>query len=264
MDLSKSGFSCREYPYDQRRLYRFGALEPSGIARGYVPPWSLLLTPEDHYHHSAQARFSRMSAASPTAPPIVRSHSSSRRQSSYTTSLADRPHRAHSTATKPLSTPTGAPRPVSLSFAQDRTPSPSQQAHLATVARRDYDTTNVARPSSSRRSSSRDRSYGGPPPPTRTESTRSTRRNSSRGHSRYNSEMATNGGPTSVQTPPAARTTSDVQVPGSSSSNKRRTTISAHTGQWALGKTIGAGSMGKVKLAKNLETGEQVCKQSYS
>jgi len=26
-----------------------------------------------------------------------------------------------------------------------------------------------------------------------------------------------------------------------------------------LGKTIGAGSMGKVKLAKNMETGEQVC-----
>lgn len=40
---------------------------------------------------------------------------------------------------------------------------------------------------------------------------------------------------------------------------RRRTTVSTPTGQWALGKTIGAGSMGKVKLAKNLETGEQVC-----
>lgn len=30
------------------------------------------------------------------------------------------------------------------------------------------------------------------------------------------------------------------------------------TGEWALGKTIGAGSMGKVKLAKNLETHESV------
>ncbi|KAK2827881.1 hypothetical protein FQN49_007247 [Arthroderma sp. PD_2] len=39
---------------------------------------------------------------------------------------------------------------------------------------------------------------------------------------------------------------------------KRRTTITTPSGQWALGKTIGAGSMGKVKLAKNLETGEQV------
>jgi serine/threonine protein kinase len=40
---------------------------------------------------------------------------------------------------------------------------------------------------------------------------------------------------------------------------KRRTTITApSTGTWALGKTIGAGSMGKVKLAKHSETGEQV------
>ncbi|KAH7388609.1 serine/threonine protein kinase-like protein Kin1 [Pyrenochaeta sp. MPI-SDFR-AT-0127] len=39
---------------------------------------------------------------------------------------------------------------------------------------------------------------------------------------------------------------------------KRRTTITApSTGTWALGKTIGAGSMGKVKLAKHIETGEQ-------
>lgn len=45
----------------------------------------------------------------------------------------------------------------------------------------------------------------------------------------------------------------------SSSQPKRRTTISAPaTGTWALGKTIGAGSMGKVKLAKNNATGEQV------
>ena len=39
---------------------------------------------------------------------------------------------------------------------------------------------------------------------------------------------------------------------------RKRTEIDAQTGKWSLGKTIGAGSMGKVKLAKNLETGEQV------
>jgi hypothetical protein len=44
----------------------------------------------------------------------------------------------------------------------------------------------------------------------------------------------------------------------SSTQPRRRTTITTPTGQWALGKTIGAGSMGKVKLAKNMETGEQV------
>ncbi|KAJ4296438.1 Serine/threonine-protein kinase [Kalmusia sp. IMI 367209] len=40
---------------------------------------------------------------------------------------------------------------------------------------------------------------------------------------------------------------------------RRRTSINApHTGQWILGKTIGAGSMGKVKLAKQAESGESV------
>lgn len=34
--------------------------------------------------------------------------------------------------------------------------------------------------------------------------------------------------------------------------------ITTPSGNWALGKTIGAGSMGKVKIARNLETGEQV------
>ena len=61
-----------------------------------------------------------------------------------------------------------------------------------------------------------------------------------------------------TQTPSAARASSDAVVSGSGGSAKRRTTIGAQTGQWSLGKTIGAGSMGKVKLAKNLETGEQV------
>ena len=38
---------------------------------------------------------------------------------------------------------------------------------------------------------------------------------------------------------------------------RRRTTIDAQTGHWDLGRTIGAGSMGKVKLARNQETLEE-------
>lgn len=68
--------------------------------------------------------------------------------------------------------------------------------------------------------------------------------------------IATDG--PAVQTPGASETTSDAGAHGSGGVAKRRTTISAQTGTWSLGKTIGAGSMGKVKLAKNLETGEQV------
>ncbi|CAD6503226.1 BgTH12-02893 [Blumeria graminis f. sp. triticale] len=40
--------------------------------------------------------------------------------------------------------------------------------------------------------------------------------------------------------------------------SKSRTTIPAASGNWILGKTIGAGSMGKVKLARRNECGEQV------
>ena len=45
---------------------------------------------------------------------------------------------------------------------------------------------------------------------------------------------------------------------GPGKSGKSRTTIPAQTGNWILGKTIGAGSMGKVKLARRAEGGEQV------
>ena len=66
-------------------------------------------------------------------------------------------------------------------------------------------------------------------------------------------------GPVPVQPPSAARSQPEPNAPpGSGGSAKRRTTIGAVTGDWSLGKTIGAGSMGKVKLAKNIETGEQV------
>lgn len=59
----------------------------------------------------------------------------------------------------------------------------------------------------------------------------------------------TNGGPAedaprpSTNAPPAQR---------------RRTEVKAQTGTWSLQKTIGQGSMGKVKLAKNQESGEVV------
>ncbi|KAL8947410.1 MAG: hypothetical protein Q9222_006304 [Ikaeria aurantiellina] len=139
----------------------------------------------------------------------------------------------------------------------DRSSSSSQQPQLANVARRDYETTNVARPSSSRRSSSRERSYAAPPPPKRTESTRDSRRQSGRpSHSRNSSHAAAPNG-ASTATPPRPPP-SESTAQGNGGAAKRRTTIPAQTGQWSLGKTIGAGSMGKVKLAKNLETGEQV------
>lgn len=45
---------------------------------------------------------------------------------------------------------------------------------------------------------------------------------------------------------------------------KSRTTIPAQSGNWILGKTIGAGSMGKVKLARRAEGGEQVIAYTFT
>ena len=202
-----------------------------------------------------------MSAASTTTPSIV----SSRRQPSYNAPSTDRPQRTTSTSTRPPTTPVTLNRSNSQSQSNARPLSSSQQASLAGVARRDYETTNVARSSSNRRSSSQDRSYGAPPK--RTESTRDARRTTARpgSRSRNSSHMSATGnagpsGPSgTVQTPSGARPLTDAAAHGHAGpSTRKRTEIDAQTGKWSLGKTIGAGSMGKVKLAKNLESGEQV------
>lgn len=69
-----------------------------------------------------------------------------------------------------------------------------------------------------------------------------------------NSTVANSGGPTPV---------SDSRGPSSSTTKqgRGRTTIPTSSGKWILGKTIGAGSMGKVKLARKEDGPEQVaCK----
>lgn len=199
-----------------------------------------------------------MSATSTAAPTLMRS--SSRRQQSYSAPTNERPHRSSSNATRPPTTPNTNPRIAPQPHSTDRPNSSAQQAQLANVVRRDYETTNVARPPSSRRSSSRERSYAAPPPK-RTDSTRDTRRQSGNpGHSRTSSHVSP-----AVQVANGASSTTPIRVPptdpaaqSGGATAKRRTTIPAQTGQWSLGKTIGAGSMGKVKLATNLESREQV------
>ena len=202
---------------------------------------------------------SKMSAASTATPTVVRS--SSRRQSSYTAGLPERPHRTPSTTSRPPTTAASPPlaRSESQTHSTARPLSASQQAALSNVARRDHETTNVARPPSSRRNSSRDGASYVPQPPKRTESIRESRRTSTRpsSHAREDAHGAAvlDAAPP-VQTPAGAKQ-SEVAMQGTVGA-KKRTTIDAQTGKWALGKTIGQGSMGKVKLAKNVETGEQV------
>lgn len=201
-----------------------------------------------------------MSTASAASPTLIRS--SSRRQQSYPVT-PDRPHRSSSTTSKPPTTPSGVSRVISQS--QGRQTSSSQQPPLAEAGRRDYEASNVIRTPSSRRSSSRDRSH---PISTmkRSESTRDSRHTPTRpGHSRHSSHISATvaaaalaNGASGAGSSSAGKLQSDAASHGNGSSNKKRTTVTAQTGQWTLGKTIGAGSMGKVKLAKNLETGEQV------
>ena len=199
-----------------------------------------------------------MSAATAATPTVARS--GSRRQQSYTSPTSERHQRTPSSALRSPVTPAELPnRSDSYSYNHSRALSASQQP-LATVSRRDHENTNLARPSSSRRSSSRDRSYTGVASVTRTETGRTSYRSNSRpSNVRYSSEAtgvpdaSTNGASTTTPT-----STGGAPMQGSQGPVKRRTTIGAQTGQWSLGKTIGAGSMGKVKLAKNLETGEQV------
>ncbi|MCJ1308091.1 serine/threonine-protein kinase KIN2 [Agyrium rufum] len=150
------------------------------------------------------------------------------------------------------------PRGTSMSQSQ-------QAAPLAAVARRDYEQSNLARPQSSRRSSSKDRASDPvPPPTTRTDSTRSHRSNSKAGHQRYASDGTSAAAHAAGVAQIPAQPTGMVRQHGEggqqapSATLKRRTTINTQTGNWSLGKTIGAGSMGKVKLARNMETGEQV------
>ena len=174
-----------------------------------------------------------MSAPAPSSPAVVRSHSSARRPHAQP-SPSDRPHRSQSTTTRPS--------PQSVPHSHPRTP--AQQPNLASVGRRDFEQSNLANANNTRRSESRDRAA---PTPARTESTR-------RGHNRYASDASTASAmPINGVATDASRTGAQATQP------RRRTSITApKTGQWILGKTIGAGSMGKVKLAKQAESGESV------
>ncbi|KIW91255.1 uncharacterized protein Z519_08151 [Cladophialophora bantiana CBS 173.52] len=189
--------------------------------------------------------------ASQQSPSLVRSHSTSRNPpSSYAATSPSQPSRTRSTNTRPSNHTRSGSR-------THENPPQSNPTALANVARRDFEQSNVARTTSSRRSTSRDgrgeyhseaSAHG---------------RSSSRPGSRRNSQDLT--APTTVvangtTSHPPPSTTSRTETHSSQTYptiGRRRTSITCQTGTWSLGKTIGQGSMGKVKLAKNIESGEQ-------
>jgi len=218
-----------------------------------------------------------MSAAASQSLPRT---PSSRRAHNYAPSQERQPLSPTSASASTSSKTAVPPSPRRAASGSQAPPSRNRstsgaQGQLSHVAQRDVEQTNLAaRPSASRRSESQDR-----PVETakvaRSQSVRtpSTVPSSSRpGHAKRESEVpsvlseggdkerqastanSTGGGTgrhASVANSTGGGSTTDAQP-------RRRTTVDATTGTWELGKTIGAGSMGKVKLAKNKETGEQV------
>ena len=220
------------------------------------------------------------STAATPADVHVQRHHSSRHSQSHVTASPMSVNRTTSTSSRSGPAPStnlqrsGSQRSSSQSHAYHRTPSshqatqPQQQPRQQlsdVLPHKDFETSNLPDVISSRRSTSRDGAYA-PPAVARGEPPRSHHRTSSRsaGPTRPPPEGAappaivTNGERTSARPHAAPTEHGDRTISGSGSANRRRTTITGQSGQWTLGKTIGSGSMGKVKLAKKLETGEQV------
>lgn len=180
-----------------------------------------------------------MATTHSSAAPVSLERSGSSRRPPSSTPSSSLPARSQSTRVR-SSVPANPP-----SSSHHRTSS-RHGALDENLPRANYEQSNVAQ--SHRRSSSKDR-----PTTSRPESHRSGSHRSGH-HSRHPSEMATaaaNAGVAPVTNPnDAAR---------HSRSGRTRTSIPAQSGEWILGKTIGAGSMGKVKLARKADGGEQVC-----
>ncbi|KAI9722803.1 MAG: serine/threonine-protein kinase KIN2 [Chrysothrix sp. TS-e1954] len=191
--------------------------------------------------------------SAPTSPPSSRGGPPSSHRD-HASRQSDVPSRSQSVNVRNAPSSPLPHRANSVQQGAVRPPSSSRQAHqLASVARRDFEQSNVAQvPSSPRRSSSVDRHIERKS--SQAETTKSGQQTPSRSrHSRYNSEVSNDG------TPRINGASADpVSQPNATQAPRRRTAISAPTGQWNLGKTIGAGSMGKVKLARNVDTGETV------
>ncbi|KAL4790240.1 hypothetical protein BDV19DRAFT_341640 [Aspergillus venezuelensis] len=205
---------------------------------------------------------------STAASSVHRSHSTSSRPPSYGAASSDIPHRTRSVAVRPATASQPSPthqnhshhrHSYSKSQSYDRRP-PTNHAVFDNIARRDFESSRGSH-HSSRRESSRDRSQERSSSTYRTEpsSNKPHRNLSVRSHQRDSIDMAS-AGPTAADGGAGhSQSASGHHVhPANPNQSKRRTMIATPTGQWSLGKTLGAGSMGKVKVGRHLETGEQV------
>lgn len=187
-----------------------------------------------------------MSATASAPPSAVEAQGKSRREGqgssrrdsqSYTN-----PSRTQSTRSRPSAT---VPSPVRAHSSSSR---PTSRRVDEILPQQDYETTNVAQSSRKR---STDRSNH-----TRTESTRSGHTRSSSRHHPTSDMTGAAGGSSAAGAGPAPVVVPLEQKP--TRQGRSRTVIPAQTGNWILGKTIGSGSMGKVKLARRVEGQEEV------
>ncbi|KAI2608002.1 hypothetical protein GGR54DRAFT_391815 [Hypoxylon sp. NC1633] len=195
------------------------------------------------------------------------------------------PVRSHSTRSRPTSSTAAAPPPSSppqhnndsnqppltaTSHNNDyhhhqrhhsRQPSASGRPLQDILPKQDYETSNVvAGHHQPKRSSSKDR----PPPVSRGTDSKGVHRRSSTRSTHGQGDMAgptavaNNAGPAAI--PPVMQAAVEARATGAKQKTSR-TSIPTQSGKWILGKTIGAGSMGKVKLARKEDGTEQVaCK----
>ena len=204
-------------------------------------------------HHRGQMTTALSPGAeAPTSPPRgqgytstlpTRSQSTRTRQPAASSSGGPPPHRAASTSHHHSSSTASrqSSRPV-----QDVLPHPQH----------DYETSNVAQ--YQKRSSSKDR----PPPSSRggESSSRPHRRSSQRSSGHPPTTPTADMPPTAVNNGAPGAPVVPSAADARAKQSRTRTTIPTQSGKWILGKTIGAGSMGKVKLARKEDSNEQVRK----
>lgn len=199
-----------------------------------------------------------------TRPPVSASGPPPQRASSTSNHSHHRHHHSRSSQqnqqhhrrshSRQSSSTAAAAASASASPAQ-ATPSRPVQDHLP---KHDFETTNVV--SYSKDHSPTTNRVSDSSRPQHHRSTRSNHRpNQTSKEMPANTAVANNAGPAPVA-PGAADPRSPTTASASASKHSRsRTTIPTPSGKWILGKTVGAGSMGKVKLARKEDTGEQVC-----
>ncbi|KAI1649285.1 uncharacterized protein F4817DRAFT_357393 [Daldinia loculata] len=203
-----------------------------------------------HHHHRHSSSSSSSPRSHQTQPP-VRAHSA-RSPPTSSTAASTSQHNSGQPLIRSASASHHHPH-------HSRQISSSGRPLQDILPQKDYETSNVAATHhQSKRSSSKDR----PPLVSRGHDSKGVHRRSSTRSTHAQSDMAgptavaNNAGPSAI--PPVMQAAVDARATKQRTS---RTSIPTQSGKWILGKTIGAGSMGKVKLARKEDGTEQVaCK----